>query len=59
MYYTYYTYIIYTYYGQVHQALGPADHVWQDKMAAIAKISFVLISKLLHAYHMRKHCLRI
>ncbi len=37
MYYTYYTYITYTYYGQVHQDLGLADHVWQDKRAAIAK----------------------
>ncbi len=37
MYYTYYTYITYMYYGQVHQDLGLADHVWQDKRAAIAK----------------------
>jgi hypothetical protein len=36
-YYTYYTYINYTYYGQVRQDLGIADHVWQDKRAAIAK----------------------
>jgi hypothetical protein len=34
---TYYTYITYTNYGQVHQDLGLADHVWQDKRAAIAK----------------------
>ena len=33
----YYTYITYTHYGQVHQDLGLADHVWQDKRAAIAK----------------------
>ncbi len=37
MYYTYYTYIIYTYCGQVRQDLGIAYHVWQDKRAAIAK----------------------
>jgi hypothetical protein len=36
-YYTYYTYINYTYYCQVRQDLGIADHVWQDKRAAIAK----------------------
>ncbi len=33
----YYTYITFTHYGQVHQDLGLADHVWQDKRAAIAK----------------------
>ncbi len=37
MYYTYYTYNTYLYYGQVRQDLGLADHVWQDKWAAIAK----------------------
>ena len=31
------TLITYTHYGQVHQVLGLADHVWQDKRAAIAK----------------------
>ncbi len=31
----YYTYITYTHYGQVHQDRGLADHVWQDKRAAI------------------------
>jgi hypothetical protein len=36
-YYTYYTYINCTYYGQVRQDLGIADHVWQDKRAAITK----------------------
>jgi hypothetical protein len=43
----YYTYITYTYYGQAHQDLGLADHVWQDKRAAPKPlmtwaISFVL-----------------
>ena len=40
MYYTfhtYHTYINYTYVGQVRQDLGIANHVWQDKRAAIAK----------------------
>ena len=40
MYYTcyiYYTDINYMYYGQVRQDLGIANHVWQDKRAAIAK----------------------
>ena len=40
MYYTYYTFytdINETDYGQVRQDLGIADHVWQDKRAAIAK----------------------
>jgi hypothetical protein len=36
----YYTYITYTHYGQVHQDLGLADHVWLDKWAAIAKTDF-------------------
>jgi hypothetical protein len=41
-YYTYYTYINYTYYGQVRQDLGIANHVWQDKRAAIAKTVYDL-----------------
>jgi hypothetical protein len=36
-YYTYNTSINYTYNGQACQDLGIADHVWQDKRAAIAK----------------------
>ena len=36
-YFSYNTYTNYTYYGQVRQDLGIADHVWQDKRAAIAK----------------------
>jgi hypothetical protein len=36
-YYTYDTYINYTYYGQVRQDLGIANHVWQNKRAAIAE----------------------
>ncbi len=36
-YFSYNTYTNYTYYGQVRQDLGIADHVWQDKWAAIAK----------------------
>ncbi len=36
-YYTYYTYTNYTNYFQVRQDLGLADHVWQDRRAAIAQ----------------------
>ena len=36
-YFSYNTYTNYMYYGQVRQDLGIADHVWQDKRAAIAK----------------------
>jgi hypothetical protein len=36
-YYTYYTYINHTYYGQVRQDLGIADHVWMEKRAVFAK----------------------
>ncbi len=36
-YYTYYTYANYKHYCRLRQDLGLADHVWQDKRAAIAE----------------------
>ena len=40
MYYTYYT--DYINYFQVHMELGIADHIWQDKPAALAQTVDVL-----------------